>query len=175
MNEHVILVDEHDGEIGIMPKLEAHQKGVLHRAVSVFVFNSKNELLVQQRAMGKYHSAGLWSNTCCSHPRQGESPEDGAARRLYEEMRIYCHIEEAFSFIYKAELENDLTEYEYDHVFVGVSDDMPNPDAEEVAGWGYVSREMLDADIQAHPEKYTEWFKICVEGYGTELFNEKNV
>ena len=169
--EYVILVDEKDNETGIMEKLEAHQEGKLHRAVSVFIFNSKNELLLQRRAAGKYHSANLWTNTCCSHPRIRERVHDAAVRRLYEEMGLKCVLEEAFSFVYKADLENGLTEHEYDHVFIGTTDDAPAPDAAEVAAWKYMSLDVIDSDIKNDPGKYTEWFKICLKDWRKELFD----
>lgn len=168
--EQVILVDEQDNEIGIMEKQEAHVQGVLHRAISVFVFNSKNELLLQQRAAGKYHSALLWTNTCCSHPRPGESVSDAARRRLYEEMGIECTLEKAFSFIYTAGFDNGLTEHEYDHVFTGVSDVVPMPDDNEVAAWKYISREELKKSVEAEPGLYTEWFRICIDKWYDKLF-----
>jgi isopentenyl-diphosphate Delta-isomerase len=167
--EQVILVDEHDHETGTMEKMQAHVEGKLHRAISVFLFSTKGELLLQQRAFGKYHSSLLWTNTCCSHPRPGETPKDAATRRLQEEMGITCELKEAFSFIYKAELDHNLTEYEYDHVFTGVTDALPAPDKTEVAGWKYVDIDTLKQDIHAHPEKYTEWFKICLRDWSVKL------
>jgi isopentenyl-diphosphate Delta-isomerase len=167
--EQVILVDEHDHETGTMEKMQAHVEGRLHRAISVFLFNIKGELLLQQRAAGKYHSSLLWTNTCCSHPRPGETPKDAATRRLQEEMGITCELKEAFSFIYKAELDHNLTEYEYDHVFTGVTDAPPAPDKTEVAGWKYVDVDTLKRDIQRHPEEYTEWFKICLRDWSEKL------
>jgi isopentenyl-diphosphate delta-isomerase len=168
--EQVVLVDSSDNEIGAMEKMEAHLQGLLHRAISVFIFNSKGELLLQQRAAGKYHSSGLWTNTCCSHPRPGEDVKDAANRRLYEEMGLKCPLREAFSFTYKAELDNQLTEHEFDHVFVGTTDDTPDADASEAAGWKYMALPELAQDIKAHPEKYTEWFKICLRERREELF-----
>jgi isopentenyl-diphosphate Delta-isomerase len=167
--EQVILVDEHDHEKGTMEKMQAHVEGKLHRAISVFLFSTKGELLLQQRASGKYHSSLLWTNTCCSHPRPGETPKDAATRRLQEEMGITCELKEAFSFIYKAELDHNLTEYEYDHVFTGIIDALPAPDKTEVAGWKYVDIGTLKQDIQEHPEKYTEWFKICLRDWSEKL------
>jgi len=167
--EYVVLVDEQDRETGTMEKQQAHAEGKLHRAISVFIFNTKNELLLQQRSAGKYHSANLWTNTCCSHPRPGEETDDAAVRRLYEEMGIRCELEEAFSFIYKADLENNLTEYELDHVYTGISDTAPIPDINEVAEWKYISIDMLGADIKKYPEKYTEWFKICINDKYSKL------
>lgn len=168
--EEVILVDQHDSEIGLMEKMQAHVEGRLHRAISVFIFNSKNEMLLQQRAAGKYHSSLLWTNACCSHPRHNESPKDAAVRRLQEEMGIHCELHEVFSFVYKAHLTNELTEHEYDHVFKGTTDDIPAPSKEEVASWKYMSIGSLEADIESHPEKYTEWFKICLNDHRSQLF-----
>jgi isopentenyl-diphosphate Delta-isomerase len=168
--EQVVLVDEQDNETGIMEKLQAHLEGRLHRAISVFIYNSEGALLLQQRAPGKYHSAGLWTNTCCSHPRPGETAIDAARRRLYEEMGIGCELKEVFSFVYKARLENDLTEHEYDHVFAGVTDAVPSPDESEVSGWKYVNTDTLAADIETNPEQYTEWFKIIIRDRGDDLY-----
>jgi len=163
MMEQVILVDEKDNETGVMPKLEAHQKGILHRAFSVFIFNSKGELLLQQRALNKYHSAGLWSNTCCSHPLPGESINDAANRRLAEEMGLSCKIYPAFSFIYKADLYNDLVEHEYDHVFIGTSDAVPVISKDEVAQSKYIDVQSLTEDMIKNPSTYTAWLRICFE------------
>jgi isopentenyl-diphosphate Delta-isomerase len=170
--EMVIVVDEHDTETGTMPKMAAHTSGTLHRAFSVFIFNTKGKLLLQKRAEGKYHSAGLWSNTCCSHPRPGEDTRAAAQRRLKEEMGIDCELEEVFSFVYKVQLENDLIEHEFDHVFVGTSDAMPKPDEEEVSGYVYLSLEDVLEGVAAHPDNYTEWFKICVTKWQEELFSK---
>jgi len=162
MNEQVILVDEKDKEIGLMPKLEAHQKGVLHRAFSVFIINSQGEMLLQQRALGKYHSEGLWSNSCCSHPFPGENTADAAQRRLMEEMGINTTLNFLFSFIYKAKLGNGLFEHEYDHVYFGVYDKEPVINTSEVAAWKYISMQELQKDIEQHPSLYTEWFKLSL-------------
>jgi len=161
--ESVILVDDKDVEVGVMEKMEAHLTGSLHRAISIFVFNEKGEFLLQQRAHQKYHSGGKWSNTCCSHPRPGERLLDAANRRLKEEMRISCKLIHWFSFTYRAELDHDLIEHEYDHVFIGISDEQPKPDPNEVEAFKYVSREHLDIDIHQNPEQYSEWFKLCFE------------
>ncbi len=161
--EHVILVDSNDKVIGEMEKLKAHQSGTLHRAFSVFLFNESNELLLQQRALTKYHSAGLWTNTCCSHPRMGENTMDAAKRRLLEEMGIECELEFAFSFIYKAELENGLIEHELDHVFTGRYTDAPNFDPNEVGDWKYDSIEHIKSDLRLSPELFTAWFKLAFE------------
>ncbi len=173
MNEMVVLVDEHDAETGVMEKMQAHLEGRLHRAISVFIFNSKGELLLQQRAAGKYHSANLWTNTCCSHPRPGEPVEEAAYRRLNEEMGITCKSHEVFHFTYKAQLDNNITEYEYDHVFVGISDAIPQPDKAEVASWRYIMPGQLSAEIKEEGGKYTEWFKICISEWYKELFTVK--
>ena len=159
--EQVILVDELDNPQGLMEKMEAHRKGILHRAFSVFVFNDKEELLLQRRATSKYHSGGLWTNTCCSHPREGESPNQAALRRLKEEMGFVCPIEKAFHFIYRSELDNELTEHEYDHVFFGQFNGSPQPNNEEVGEWKYSSLQEIKDDIDENPLQYTEWFKIC--------------
>ena len=161
--EQVILVDEQDNPIGLMEKQAAHVEPHLHRAFSVFVFNSKGELLLQQRALSKYHSPGLWTNTCCSHPRDGETLEEATSRRLMEEMGIACALHEVYTFIYKAYVGEGLTEHEFDHVFIGQSDDLPNINCDEVEAWKYMSLDDLKADIEHHPEHYTEWFKITFE------------
>ncbi len=161
--EHVILVNQQDEQIGLMPKLEAHQKGLLHRAFSVFIFNTKGEMLLQKRAAEKYHSPGLWSNACCSHPRMGEKAINGATRRLKEEMGIECQLTAAFNFIYKAEFENGLTEHEFDYVFVGKTDALPNLDKLEVQDWKYMDMDALAADIAGNPDNYTQWLKIAFD------------
>ncbi|MGZ3754006.1 MAG: isopentenyl-diphosphate Delta-isomerase [Mucilaginibacter sp.] len=163
MKENVILVDTSDNEIGTMGKQEAHQLGVLHRAFSVFVFNSRGKLLLQQRALDKYHSGGKWTNTCCSHPRPGEATDVAAHRRLSEEMGMACDLQYLFKFIYKAELEDGLTEHECDHVFYGISDNIPEPLAAEAAGFRYIDMDDLEAALQSNPDEYTEWLKICFE------------
>ncbi len=168
--EYVVLVDEQDKELGTKEKLQAHVDGDLHRAISVFIFNSKHELLLQQRSMEKYHSAGLWTNTCCSHPRPGENATDAAHRRLMEEMGMKAPLSEVFSFMYKASLEHGLTEHEFDHVFTGISDAIPSPDESEVGAWKYIELNALEAEIKNHPEEYTEWFKICLRDWKNELF-----
>ena len=159
--EKVILVDTNDQEIGTMEKMEAHRKGLLHRAFSVFIFNSNNELLIHQRAFEKYHSGGLWTNTCCSHPRKGETVIEAANRRLMEEMGMKCHLEHQFSFIYNKKLDKGLTEHELDHVIFGFTDDLPNINKKEVATWKSLTIDNLEKDIRNSPNLYTEWFKIC--------------
>lgn len=163
MMEHVVLVDEKDTQIGIMEKMAAHIVPRLHRAFSIFIFNSKGELLLQQRAFSKYHSPGLWTNTCCSHPRDGESLEQATARRLKEEMGMTCEMHEVFTFIYKAPVGLGLIEHEFDHVFFGQSNDTPFINPEEVASWKYMNLEDIGEDMKAHPELYTEWFKISFD------------
>ncbi|NOY50600.1 MAG: isopentenyl-diphosphate Delta-isomerase [Chlorobi bacterium] len=160
--EDVILVDENDNPIGLMEKMEAHKKAVLHRAFSVFIFNSEGSLMLQQRALHKYHSPGLWTNTVCSHPREGETSVEAAHRRIEEEMGFDCDFDEAFSFTYKAEVGQGLTEHELDHVFIGKSDVEPIINPEEVASWKYVDPDWLDIDIKKNPQDYTEWFKIAL-------------
>lgn len=160
--EFVVLVDENDVVQGTMEKMEAHEKGLLHRAFSVFIFNKKGEMLLQQRAFSKYHSGGLWTNACCSHPREGESYSDAAHRRLMEEMGFDCELDEAFHFIYKKELDKGLTEHELDHVFIGEYEGEIDFNKDEVNTYQYISKEALLEDLKVHPENYTEWFKICL-------------
>lgn len=162
MNELLILVDENDNEIGLMDKLSVHQKGLLHRAFSVFIFNSNNELLLQQRASGKYHSGGLWSNTCCSHSIYSELIENSVVRRLKEEMGIEAETQFQFKFLYEAFFENGLTEHELDHVYFGTSDEKPKLDSSEVMNWKYITLENLTKEISVNPEIYTAWLKICL-------------
>ena len=161
--EKVILVDENDNQVGVMPKLEAHQKGLLHRAFSVFIFNSKYELLLQKRASSKYHSGGLWTNTCCSHPREGEEILDAAKRRLIEEMGIDTSLRKVHDFIYKAELDNDLTEHEFDHVFYGIYNEDPIINKDEADDFKWIDMDSLNEDIKTNGDNYTIWFKIAFE------------
>lgn len=160
--EHVILVNAADEPVGTMEKMEAHEKGVLHRAFSVFLFNVEGHLLLHQRALSKYHSGGLWTNTCCSHPRPGESVLDAAHRRLMEEMGMAADLSEAFSFLYRAELDHGMIEHELDHVVLGEAVAMPVPNPEEVEAYRFVELEALQDEVAAHPERFTEWFKICL-------------
>ena len=160
MEEQVILVDEQDNPIGLMPKLEAHQKAVLHRAFSVFILNAKGELMLQQRAKHKYHSPGLWTNTCCSHQRQGETNVQAGMRRLQEEMGFTTELKEIISFIYKAPFDNGLTEHEFDHVLIGYYEDSPIINHDEVADWKWMPLEDVKNDIDTYPELYTVWFVI---------------
>lgn len=163
MSEQIILVDENDNEIGTMQKMEAHLKGILHRAFSVFIFNTKGELLLQQRALDKYHSGGKWTNTCCSHPRLGENTLDAANRRLQEEMGMHCDLKYGFNFTYRALVNQSLYENEYDHVYYGISDDAPVLNPDEVSDFRYTTMEALKADIDRNPDQYTEWLKICFD------------
>ncbi|HWA35244.1 MAG TPA: isopentenyl-diphosphate Delta-isomerase [Cyclobacteriaceae bacterium] len=160
--EHVILVDEADREIGTMEKIEAHAKGLLHRAFSILLLNSKGEILIQKRANTKYHSAGLWTNTCCSHPSPGESMKDATRRKLIQEMGIDEPCDFAFKFTYRTELENDLVEHELDHVFLGKFDGEPTINLKEVEAYRWVSIDALRNEIEATPEKFTYWFKLIM-------------
>lgn len=167
--ELVILVDEQDNEIGVMPKMEAHEKAVLHRAFSVFVMNDENEVMLQQRALNKYHSPGLWTNTCCSHQRQGETNIEAGTRRLQEEMGFTVPLKETVSFIYKAPFDNGLTEHEFDHVMLGYSNEEPVINPEEVASWKWMPIADVKEDMEIHPELYTAWFKIIFEKFYNHL------
>jgi isopentenyl-diphosphate delta-isomerase, type 1 len=161
MPEYVVLVDNKDNQIGLMEKQAAHVNPTLHRAFSIFVFNSKGEMLLQQRALTKYHTPGLWTNTCCSHPRDGESLQDATKRRLIEEMGMECELKEVFSFIYKADVMQGLIEHEFDHVFVGTTDVTPIINREEVESYKYETVANIAKDIEKNPENYTAWFKIA--------------
>jgi isopentenyl-diphosphate delta-isomerase len=163
MIEHVILVDENDQQIGLMEKIEAHEKALLHRAFSVFVFNEKGELMLQQRAASKYHSPLLWTNTCCSHQREGESNVKAGRRRLQEEMGFVTDIIEVFSFIYKAPFDNGLTEHEFDHVMIGRYDATPILNEEEAEAYKWMKMEDVKKDIEDNPAIYTAWFKIIFD------------
>ncbi len=163
VEEQVILVDEHDKPIGTMGKLEVHQKGLLHRAFSVFIFNDKGELLLQKRALSKYHSAGLWTNTCCSHPRPNEETLAAANRRLKEEMGITCILIHKTSFIYKTPFDNGLTEHEFDHVFIGNYNERPELNKDEAEDYKWMNMEHIKNDVKKNPEEFTSWFKIALE------------
>ena len=167
--EKVILVNEQDEQIGLMEKLEAHEKGVLHRAVSVFIFNKKGELLLQKRASNKYHGAGLWTNTCCTHPRDGETNLACAHRRLKEEMGIETELKERFSFHYKGEVENGLIENEFDHVFFGIYDGEAKLNEEEAEDCTFVSLGNVSKDADQHPERFSIWFRIILEKFKEHL------
>ena len=157
----VILVNELDIALGKMEKMQAHEKGLLHRAFSIFIFNAKGDMLLQQRALAKYHSAGLWTNACCSHPQPGESTAIAARRRLNEEMGFTTNLKETFTFTYKTDFENGLTEHEFDHVFIGNYDGKIIPDEKEVKDYSYQSMSAIRSGLQKHPHKYTSWFKIA--------------
>lgn len=161
----MILVDTNDNPIGLMPKMEAHEKALLHRAFSVFVMNDKGEIMLQQRAAHKYHSPLLWTNTCCSHQREGETNIEAGKRRLKEEMGFQTELKEVFSFVYKAPFDNGLTEHELDHVMIGSFNDAPKINPDEVADWKWMLPEDIKRDIDKHPEKYTAWFKIIFERF----------
>jgi isopentenyl-diphosphate Delta-isomerase len=161
--ERVILVAEDDTELGSLEKLEAHQRGVLHRAFSIFVMDPSGRMLLQRRALGKYHSGGLWSNACCGHPRPGEITSDAANRRLHEELGITCDLTHLFSFAYSAELDRDLLEHELDHVFVGWSTANPDPDPEEVGDWRWMGIEQVRLWLQDEPGAFTAWFRPAFE------------
>ena len=158
--EHVILVDHDDRELGVMEKMEAHRRGLLHRAVSVFIVNSRGEWLLQRRAAQKYHSARMWSNAACTHPQQGETNLAAARRRLRQEMGIESGLTEVFDFVYRARLDAGLTEHEYDHIFVGITDQTPEPAPEEVMDYRYVDYQALEQEIRQYPERFTRWFRL---------------
>ena len=160
--ENVVLVDKSDQPVGLMEKIQAHKEGKLHRAFSVLIFNDKGEMLIHKREKNKYHCGGLWTNACCSHPRENESPEEAAKRRLKEEMGFTTNVEFVDSFIYKAEFENGLTEHEFDHLFIGKFNSNPKPNPSEVEDWKYVSIEKLQKDINEKPENFTAWFITIV-------------
>lgn len=159
----VILVDENDKKVGTEEKIRVHKEGKLHRAFSIFVFNSEGKLLLQKRAKSKYHSGGLWSNTCCSHPKPNESLEKAIHKRLKTEMGFDCELEEIFNFIYSAEFENGLSESEYDHVFKGEFNGKPDPNPNEAEDWKWISLEELKKDMERNPDKYTYWFRASID------------
>lgn len=161
--EFVILVDENDNEMGVMEKLQAHREGKLHRAFSVFIFNDKGELLLQQRALSKYHSAGLWTNTCCSHPRPNETIKDSANRRLFEEMGLSCDLVIKTNFMYKAVFDNGLTEHELDYVLIGRTNQDPVINTEEVENYKWQSISGIREDMKLNPGNYTAWFRIALD------------
>ncbi len=167
--EYVVLVDQHDEPVGVAEKLQAHRQGLLHRAFSIFVVNSQGQLLLQKRALGKYHSGGLWTNTCCSHPRPQETVAQAAMRRLQEEMGIACNLDELFSFIYHADLDHGLVEYEFDHVLLGYFDGAPSPNPAEVADWQWIDLDNLQKLIYTQPEHYTYWLRMCLNQFRAAL------
>lgn len=171
IEEQVILVNENNEELGTMPKMEAHEKAVLHRAFSVFLINDKGETMLQQRAAHKYHSPMLWTNTCCSHQRLGESNIEAGVRRLQEEMGVKTELKELFSFVYKAPFDNGLTEHELDHVMIGKYNDEPKINADEVNAWKWMSLDDIKDDMAEHPSNYTAWFRIIFDRFHTYVLN----
>jgi isopentenyl-diphosphate Delta-isomerase len=167
--QEVVLVNPSDDPIGTMEKLEAHRKGLLHRAFSVFIFNENDELLLQQRAVEKYHSGGLWTNTCCSHPTPYESLETAGSKRLQEEMGFTAPLENRFAFEYRVELDNGYTEHEFDHVLTGRYNGPVEPDPSEVMDYKWISLADLNEDIARNPERYTSWFKIIMDDYRQQI------
>lgn len=170
---YVVLVNEQDEQTGVMEKMEAHYKGLLHRAFSVFIFNSRGEMMLQQRALSKYHSGGLWTNACCSHPAPGEDTESAAMRRLHEEMGFVIPVKKIFDFVYKAGFDNGLTEYEFDHVFAGEYEGPVNPSPDEVSDYCYKSMSEIRSSLEMKPEKYTAWFRIAfpeIESWWAEQY-----
>lgn len=173
IEEKVILVNEKDEPIGLMPKMEAHEKALLHRAFSVFILNSKNEIMLQQRAAQKYPSPLLWTNTTCSHQREGETNIEAGNRRLMEEMGIKTNLKELFSFIYKAPFDNGLTEHELDHVMIGYYNDEPNINREEAESWKWMAIDYVRDDMKKNPGLYTVWFRIIFEEFYHYLEDHK--
>ena len=169
MEENVILVDKNDTQIGLMSKLDAHKKGILHRAFSVFVLNNNNEIMLQKRAYNKYHSAGLWTNTCCSHQREGENSVEAGKRRLLEEMGFETELKIITSFIYKVEFENGLTEHELDYLLIGKYLKSPVINKQEVADWKWMKVELIADDIKLNPNNYTSWFKIIFDKFQNKI------
>jgi isopentenyl-diphosphate delta-isomerase len=165
----IVLVNENDENIGSIGKLEAHQKGLLHRAFSIIVWNNQNQILIHQRAFGKYHSEGLWTNTCCSHPKMGETVIEAAHRRLKEEMGFDCQLEQKFHFIYKVELENQLIENELDHVLIGEFNENPSPNPDEVNDYRWISLPELKKEIDEKPTTFTFWFKEIIQNYEDQI------
>jgi isopentenyl-diphosphate Delta-isomerase len=163
MKDHVILVNESDNQIGTQEKIEAHEQANLHRAFSIFIFNTTGEMLLQQRAKEKYHSGGLWTNACCSHPRPGEETINAAHRRLKEEMGFDCELQEAFHFIYKTKFDHGLTEHELDHVFIGQYEGKIFPNPDEVEDYKWINLESLKKEMEEKPELFTSWFKIAFD------------
>lgn len=159
--QEVILVNEHDEPLGTMEKMEAHRRALLHRAFSVFIFNEEGDMLLQQRSWRKYHSGGLWTNACCSHPRPGEDTGGAAARRLQEEMGFSVPLQKIFEFTYRSPFENGLTEHEFDHVFAGIFNGIASPDEREVQDFRYMSIKQISDSIELHPDLYTSWFRIA--------------
>lgn len=171
---NVVLVNEQDVSVGTMEKLEAHKKGLLHRAVSVLIFNQEGEMLLQRRAFNKYHSGGLWTNTCCSHPYPEENTLDAAHRRLEEEMGMQTELYKVFDFIYKVQLEEDLFEHELDHVYLGFSNETPHLNLEEASSFKWLDMDSIYKEIELNPQNYTEWFKLIVLEYKDQILEKLN-
>ena len=169
MEEKVILVDKNDTQVGLMPKLDAHKKGILHRAFSVFILNNNNEIMLQKRAYNKYHSAGLWTNTCCSHQREGENSIEAGKRRLEEEMGFETELKIITSFIYKVKFENGLTEHELDYLLIGKYFKSPVINKQEVADWKWMKIDLIADDIKLNPNNYTSWFKIIFDKFQNKI------
>ena len=169
MEENVILVDKNDTQIGLMSKLDAHKKGILHRAFSVFILNNNNEIMLQKRAYNKYHSAGLWTNTCCSHQREGENSIEAGKRRLEEEMGFETELKIITSFIYKVKFENGLTEHELDYLLIGKYFKSPVINKQEVADWKWMKIDLIADDIKLNPNNYTSWFKIIFDKFQNKI------
>lgn len=161
--DYVILVDEKDNPVGKEEKLEAHRQGKLHRAFSIYVFNKQGQLMLQRRHSSKYHSGGLWTNTCCSHPRPGESLSEAAHRRLQDEMGFDCKLKEEFNFVYNVKLDKGLTEHEYLHIFIGRFDGEPILNQEEAEGWKWMDFKELSQDMRKNPQAYTKWFQLTID------------
>ena len=174
MKEIIICVDKNDNEVGHVEKMEAHIKGLLHRALSIFVFNEKNELLLQKRYSGKYHSPGLWTNTCCTHPNKNESTDDAAIRRLQEEMGFSCDLKEVFSFMYYIKFDNDLIEHEFDHVYFGRYSNEISINPLEVEDYKWISLDNIKVDLKTNPDNYTFWFKYIIENHIKEIEENLN-
>ena len=174
MTEEIILVNERDIELGTMEKMEAHLQGKLHRAISVFIFNRNGKMLLQRRALGKYHTAGLWSNSACSHPRINEKPIVSAERRIFEEMGLNVRLKFIFKFLYKAKLDNNLVENELDHVFIGISDEKPNINVNEVCEYKYISEYGLNLLVEKEYESFTPWFKECYKKV-FKIYKDKSI
>ncbi|MBX9136174.1 MULTISPECIES: isopentenyl-diphosphate Delta-isomerase [unclassified Clostridium] len=174
MKEIIICVDKNDNEVGHIEKMDAHIKGLLHRALSIFIFNEKNELLLQKRYSGKYHSPGLWTNTCCTHPNKDESTDDAAIRRLQEEMGFSCDLKEVFSFMYYIKFDNDLIEHEFDHVYFGRYSNEISINPLEVEDYKWISLDNIKVDLKTNPDNYTFWFKYIIENHIKEIEENLN-
>ena len=174
MKEIIICVDKNDNEVGHIEKMDAHIKGLLHRALSIFIFNEKNELLLQKRYSGKYHSPGLWTNTCCTHPNKDDRTDDAAIRRLQEEMGFSCDLKEVFSFMYYIKFDNDLIEHEFDHVYFGRYSNEISINPLEVEDYKWISLDNIKVDLKTNPDNYTFWFKYIIENHIKEIEENLN-